>query len=264
MAGKTDIRFEDILEHKRREVEELKRLHRYIDFEKRITRTRPGYFERTLKGAAFPALIAEIKKASPSAGVLCDDFNPLSILESYEDMGAAAVSVLTDERFFQGSLSVFEDVRRATDLPLLRKDFILDEMQVLESAAAGADAFLLITAALEDRRLSKLMELGKSAGCSPLVEVHTEDELKRALDAGAGLIGVNNRNLKTFEVSLEVSLKLLPLVPDGLLRVSESGIRFGEEIRRLRDAGADAFLIGTSLVASPDRRRVFREMLHEN
>ena len=195
-----------------------------------------------------PAIIAEVKKASPSAGVIAENFDPAAIASSYEQGGAAALSVLTDQQFFQGSLEHLDEARQATRLPVLRKDFTLDRYHLLEAAAAGADAVLLIVAALPNFQLRELLEQAEELDLEALVEVHSEDELYRAIDVGASLIGINNRNLKTLEVSLETSLQLAAKVPPSALWISESGIRTPEDMRRLMDAGCRAFLIGESLM----------------
>jgi indole-3-glycerol phosphate synthase len=200
-----------------------------------------------------PAVIAEIKKASPSSGVIREDFDPLAIAREYEDSGAAALSVLTEVQHFQGGLEILAQLRWYSKLPLLRKDFIIDPYQVLEARHAGADAVLLIAALLDKDLLKSLRVEAESLGMEALVEVHDEAELKKALDSGATLIGVNNRDLRTFEVSLEVSVALARMLPKEVLAVSESGIRAADDIKRLSDAGYRAFLVGEPLIraASP-------------
>jgi len=200
------------------------------------------------------ALIAEVKKASPSAGVICKDFDPVRIAIEYERAGASCLSVLTDEYFFQGDLEYLRDIRAAVKLPLLRKDFIIDERQILEAAEWGADAILLIVAILDDARLRHFHTLAAEAGLAALVEVHDETELDRALAIGAPLIGVNNRDLKTFQVSLGTTeriaarLRNAPDAPDGALLVSESGIHTRADAERVARCGAGAVLVGESLV----------------
>jgi len=197
---------------------------------------------------ARPAIISEIKKASPSAGVIADDFDPAGIASGYEEGGAAALSVLTDQQFFQGSLEDLEVARSATNLPVLRKDFTFDRYQLVQASVSGADAILLIVAALTDYELLDLMSQARELALDALVEVHNEPELDRALTAGVDLIGVNNRNLKTMEVSLDTSLALAKKIPADVLSVSESGIRSADDIRRLMDVGYGGFLIGESLM----------------
>lgn len=201
-----------------------------------------------------PAVIAELKKASPSKGVLREDFDPASLAKQYEHGGAAALSVLTDEPFFQGKLEHLGAARAATTLPALRKDFTLDEYHVVEAAAHGADAILLIASILEEREIRNLRELAARYRMAALIEVHDQRELTTALAAGADIIGVNNRDLRTFEVNLETSLRLAEQMPDGVLKISESGIHSRGDIQRLKDAGFGAFLIGEHLLqaASPE------------
>ena len=199
------------------------------------------------------ALIAEVKKASPSAGVICPDFDPVHIAKQYEAAGADCVSVLTDEKFFQGSLDYLRQIRSAIALPLLRKDFIIDERQILEAIEWGADAVLLIVAILDDARLRRFHTLATEAGLAALVEVHDETELNRATAIGAQLIGVNNRDLKTFKVDLAVTERLsaqLKSNTDGprALLVAESGIHTREDVMRLAQCGAGAVLVGESLM----------------
>jgi indole-3-glycerol phosphate synthase len=213
--------------------------------------------------ARQPAIIAEIKKASPSKGVLQVDFDPVRQAQAYEAGGAAALSVLTDQNFFQGSLEHLRQARAATELPVLRKDFILHPLQVLESAAAGADAILLIAAVLTAEEVRTLQELAHQWGMAALVEVHDEQELDRALAAGARIIGVNNRNLSTFEVTLETSLRLARRIPDPIVRVAESGISSRQEIQRLQAAGFQAFLIGEWLMRSPSPQEALADLISQ-
>lgn len=189
-------------------------------------------------------IIAEIKHRSPSKGIIREDFNPVAIAESYEQAGAAAMSVLAEEDFFGGSLDYLRAIRERVNAPLLRKDFIFDEYQIYESVAAGADAVLLIVAVLDDELLERLIGLANETGLDALVEVHTADEMKRATLAGARIIGVNNRDLTTFAVDLNTSFQLAQLAPASATLVSESGIRTGEDIRNLKSAGFSSFLIG--------------------
>jgi indole-3-glycerol phosphate synthase len=209
-----------------------------------------------------PAIIAEIKKASPSKGLLQADFHPAVIAHQYEQGGAACLSVLTDKANFQGSLHDLEAARAASELPVLRKDFTIDRLQIFEAAAHGADAILLIAAILEDAALRQFRELAHSLGLAALVEVHDHDELSKAIDSGAEIIGVNNRNLATFEVSLDTSLRLSYLMPAGVTRVTESGIFTRLHVETLSAAGFHAFLIGESLMKAPDPSAALRSLLH--
>ena len=207
-----------------------------------------------------PAIIAEIKQASPSKGLLTDDFDPPAIAKDYEQGGAAALSVLTDEKFFQGGLTDLCAARAATALPALRKDFILEESQVAEAAAHCSDAILLIAAILPTVRLRELREYAEQFRMAALVEVHDERELEIALASGAAIIGVNNRDLRTFQVSLETSLRLAAQIPPGILKVSESGIASAADIAQLRAAGFDAFLVGERLMTAPNRVEALRSL----
>lgn len=219
---------------------------------------------RSLKRALMtlsPAVIAEIKKASPSAGSLREDFDALRIGDEYEEAGAAAISVLTEGRHFQGNLETLARLRWRVKLPLLRKDFIIDPYQVLESRHAGADALLLITALLETDDLKRLRVEAERLGMDALVEVHDEEELRRALDAGASLIGVNSRNLRTFEVSLDVALNFAPLIPKDVVAVAESGIHSAQDLRRLSDAGYRGFLIGEHFMRAASPGAALNEMV---
>jgi len=206
-------------------------------------------------------VIAELKPASPSRGVIRDPFDPVELGTSLEAAGAAALSVLTEGAFFGGSLKNLRDARKSIQLPVLRKDFIFDTWQVWETRANDADSFLLIVAALQDAQLVELIALGRELRMEPVVEVHTAEELDRALRAGAKIVGVNNRNLKTLDVRVETSLELIEQIPDECIAVSESGIRTADEIAKLRAAGFDAFLIGTSLMLAPDPAVALGELL---
>jgi indole-3-glycerol phosphate synthase len=206
-------------------------------------------------------VIAELKPASPSRGVLRDPFDAAALAQSLEAAGAAALSVLTESEFFRGSLKNMRDARKATQLPVLRKDFVFDSWQVWESRANDGDSFLLIVATLGDALLRDLMALARELRMEPLVEIHTAGELDRALAADARIIGVNNRDLKTLEVRPETSFELISRIPEECIAVSESGIRTPGELSQLRAAGFDAFLIGTRLMLSPDPGEALRALL---
>jgi indole-3-glycerol phosphate synthase len=207
-----------------------------------------------------PAVIAEIKKASPSRGVLCEDFNPGAQARAYFAGGAAALSVLTDKEYFQGSLGDLKTARATAPLPVLRKDFTIDEIDVVEAAAAGADAVLLIAAILTAREIAQFRRTAQQYGMAALVEIHDEAELDKALEAGADLIGVNNRDLRTFEVSLETAERLAPRLPREAVRVAESGIHGRADVERLTAAGYQAFLVGEHLMRSGDPKRAIEEL----
>jgi indole-3-glycerol phosphate synthase len=195
------------------------------------------------------SVIAEIKKASPSAGTIRSEFEPAKIASAYAKADADAISVLTEQDFFKGSPAHLRLAKRnATDLPVLRKDFICDEFQVLESRIMGADSFLLICAMLTEKKLLRLLQLGRSLGMEPLVETHDSEDLQMALDSGARIVGINNRNLRTFEVDIRTSLELAGKIPDGIIKVSESGIKTPDDSRLLREAGFDAILVGETLM----------------
>ena len=220
-------------------------------------------FEAALRSrvaAGTAAVIAEVKKASPSKGVLRADFEPATIARSYEAGGAACLSVLTDERFFQGSTAYLEQARAACTLPVLRKDFIVDEVQVHEARAMGADCVLLIAACLDDAELADLDACARAHGMDVLVEVHDAAELERALALRTRLVGVNNRNLRSFEVSLDTTLDLLPRVPGDRLLVTESGILARADVQRMRAAGVHAFLVGEAFMRAPEPGTALAEL----
>ena len=211
--------------------------------------------------SSSPAIISEIKKASPSKGLLIENFRPAELAQSYECGGAAALSVLTDRDFFQGSLDDLRTARAACTLPVLRKDFTIAEYHVLEAAAAGADAILLIAAILDESEMRAFRELASEFGMAALVEAHNESEIEKSLHSGAEIIGINNRDLRTFHVSLDVSIGLAPKIPAGIIKVSESGISNAEHIQRLMAAGYDAFLVGERLVRSEDATLALKELV---
>ena len=241
---------DQILSSTRRRVEETRSRADVRDMERRAAQhTVRGFRRRLLEvSQTGVAVIAELKKASPSKGLIRADFDAAALAKELEAAGAAALSVLTDAEYFQGSLENLQRASSATNLPCLRKDFIVDDFQILEARAYGADAVLLIVAGLEQNELLRLAAKAREMGLDVLCEVHDEEELKRALDAGCDTIGVNNRNLQTFEVDLNTSLRLAVLMPASVLRVAESGIRCGADLAKLRAAGFSAFLIGESLM----------------
>lgn len=206
-------------------------------------------------------VIAELKKASPSLGLIREEYAPSALADQLQNAGAAALSVLTEEDFFSGSLADLKDARKVAQIPVLRKDFIIDPWQVWEARAAGADSFLLIAAVLRDELLSELLQLGRSLKMEPLVEVHSRAELDRVLGLGARIIGVNNRDLRNFEVHLETSIELVEAIPEDCVAVSESGLRTHDDLARLRGAGFDAFLIGEHLMKSADPGATLRTFL---
>jgi len=247
-----------IVEHKRAEL--VQDRARRGELERRAS-DRSDYrdFRKALT-ARVPAIIGEIKKASPSKGVLADQFDPASIARMYSSGGAAALSVLTDRQFFQGALADLEAARAAVSLPVLRKDFTLDEFHVIEAAAHGADAILLIAALLEEKELRSLRELAGQYRMAALVEVHDSFELEAALGSGAEIVGVNNRNLHTFDVTLETSLQVAARIPANVVKVSESGIHSRADVARLTDAGFQAFLVGEHLMKSADPSEALKEL----
>jgi indole-3-glycerol phosphate synthase len=233
-----------------RRVSESRRTADLRGMERAAAQHTPRGFRKQLRRVSRSgiAIIAELKKASPSKGLIRTDFQAAELARELEHAGAAALSVLTDEEFFQGSLANLQQAAAASTLPCLRKDFIVDEFQIVEARANGADAILLIVAALEQLDLRSLAQSACNHGLDVLCEAHDEQELKRALDAGCDLIGINSRNLRTFEVDLSTPFRLAEKMPASCLRVAESGIRSGADIGRLRAAGYDAFLIGESLM----------------
>jgi indole-3-glycerol phosphate synthase len=209
----------------------------------------PLNFMKALSSSGL-SVISEIKKASPSAGTISDDFNPVNIAESYLKGGADAVSVLTDRKYFKGDIDYIRDVRDILTIPILRKDFIIDPVQIYEARAYGADTFLLISAILEKGEIEDLTGLGRELGMEPLVESHNIEELQKTVSAGSRIIGINNRNLHNFEVDISLSEKLFPLIPPEALSVAESGIHTAEDAMRMKDAGFSAILVGESLMRS--------------
>jgi len=253
-----------ILETKREELDSRRRATPLAELKARIADASPTRgFHQALRRTPNPvALIAEIKRASPSKGVIREDFEPLRVAQQYHEAGADALSVLTDEPHFQGKPEYLTHTRARVPLPALRKDFLLDAYQVYESRAMGADAILLIVAVVPDpAQLHDLRALAESLGMDTLVEVHDEWELETAVESGATLIGVNNRDLRTFEVSLATTLRLLRYFPDGITRVSESGIETAHDVQRLHAAGVHALLVGETLMRTADPVALVREWM---
>ncbi len=256
-------RLEEIVAHTRLQLADRKSSASTREIEAAAERHRPRGFRGSLQRAANAgtAIIAELKKASPSKGLIRAEFPVAELAANLQRAGAAALSVLTDQKYFQGSLENLAIASQATAIPCLRKDFIVDEFQLLEARAHGADAVLLIVAALPQQELTSLHRRALELQLDVLCEVHDAEELQRALDAGCETIGVNNRNLHTFKVDLKTSLQLAELIPSGIVKVAESGIESGEDIARLRAAGFDAFLIGESLMRAADPGEALRELL---
>jgi indole-3-glycerol phosphate synthase len=254
---------DQIVERTRKRVFDAKAGAELRELERRAAEHQPRGFRRALvqKSGDGVAVIAELKKASPSKGVIRAVFDPAGLARELEAAGAAALSVLTDEEFFQGSLENLREASAAVRLPCLRKDFIVDEFQLLEARASAADAVLLIVAALEQSDLVKLARRAREHGLDVLCEVHDADELARALDAGCDLVGVNTRDLRTFEVKLATALQLATRFPANVVRVAESGIHSAEDIAKLRGAGYQAFLVGESLMRAERPGEALRTLL---
>ena len=241
---------------KQEEVQQARRVRSLADLHSDVAQAPPvrafGAALQAKVAAGQPAVIAEVKKASPSKGVLREYFVPADIARSYEAGGAACLSVLTDVQFFQGSTAYLQQARAASSLPVLRKDFIIEPYQVVEARAMGADCILLIAACLDDAQMAELEACALELGLDVLVEVHDAAELERALRLKTPLVGVNNRNLRTFEVSLDTTLELRDRIPAGRLLVTESGILGREDVRRMRAAGVHAFLVGEAFMRAPE------------
>ena len=249
----------------RRRVADAKRSADLRQLEQRAERHAPRGLRCALaaKSQTGPAIIAELKKASPSRGLIRASFNPTSLAEELETAGAAALSVLTDEEFFQGSLENLERASASVKLPCLQKDFIVDEFQLLQARACGADAILLIVVVLSQVELIALSKKSRALGLDVLCEAHNEEELSRAVDAGSDLVGVNNRDLRTFKVDVQTALRLADLIPQNVISVAESGIGNGADIARLRAAGYEAFLIGESLMKAESPGEALKSLLSD-
>jgi len=255
---------DQIVRDKAPEIEELQDEYDLVDYIQEameIEDHRP--FREALTSSDRLALIAEVKKASPSAGVIREDFDPVALARAYEEAGASAISVITERNYFQGQLEFIEKIREATSLPILRKDFITDEYQVVESKLAGADAVLLICSILDWRRVLSLMSLTERLNMECLVEIHNARELDIALIAGARLIGINNRDLQTLEVDVQTTPRLIKHIRDPIPTVSESGISKPEDLALVKEAGCQAVLIGHSLLQQGDVKAAVRELFAE-
>lgn len=253
---------DEIIAYKKEELAETKRRKSLADIKAQVAEAEHARgFASALSTAGGIKLIAEVKKASPSKGVICDDFDPVKIADVYASSGASCISVLTEQKYFQGRLEYLDDIRKSVGLPLLRKDFIIDEYQIYETRAAGADAILLISACLEKRQMGDYLGIAKKIGLDVLVESHTYKELDKALLAGAMLVGINNRDLATFTVSLQTTLDLLKDIPDDRTVVSESGIKNRDDVIMLEKAGVDAVLVGESLMREKDIGKKVKELL---
>jgi indole-3-glycerol phosphate synthase len=259
-------KLDEILAHTLEVVAERKAAADRAFLEARAAEHTPRGFAEALRttSATGPAVIAEIKKASPSKGLIRADFDPVALARTFELAGAAALSILTDEKFFQGSLTNLLRASGAVSIPCLRKDFILDPFQILEARASGADAILLIVAALTDAQLIELRDTAQAYSLDVLCETHSRQEMDRALNLGFSLIGVNSRDLRTFDVRPALLFELAKAAPAGTLLVAESGIRTEEDVARLRDAGYRAFLIGESLMRQPDPAAALATLVHRD
>ncbi len=249
---------DEIIKHKKEELKEAKSEFPIIELKKRLDDLPPtkgfkkAFLSSTLDREPLTRIVAEIKRASPSKGIIRNDFDPVKIARIYEGEGATAISVLTEVHFFKGSADHLQLIRKAVKIPLLRKDFIFDEYQIYEARVWGADAVLLISAILDINELRELINLSRDLGLDCLLEVHNQKELEKVLDTEAEMIGINNRDLQSFEVEINNTLKLIPMIPKGKIIISESGINTREEIIRLQEAGVDGFLIGEALIREPD------------
>jgi indole-3-glycerol phosphate synthase len=253
---------DEIVATKHREIAEARQRVSLAELERQLRSAPPVRdFRAALEAAPGMAVIAEVKRASPSAGLIREDFDPVAIARIYEQNGASCISVLTDAPYFQGRLDYLRAVRQAVGVPVLRKDFLLDDYQLVEARCAGADAVLLIAEILDDASLRQLLSKTRRLGMQALVELYDAENLPRVLDAGAKLVGVNNRDLRSFVTRLEHTLDLAPHLPAECCLVSESGIRTHEDIKRLQTAGVRAVLVGETLMRAPDIGAQLRELL---
>ncbi|MDQ3636184.1 MAG: indole-3-glycerol phosphate synthase TrpC [Acidobacteriota bacterium] len=267
MSDKPTI-LQEIFAQKKIRVEEAKQGFEYGEFVKRAKKFRkdeiPNRFSKAFSDKSKINIIAEIKRASPSKGIINDSFDVGEVATNYQEFGATAISVLTEEDYFKGNIEDLITARNLTDLPILRKDFVFDEFQIYEAALIGADAILLIVAMLEDEDLQKLYALACDLGLDVLVETHNLEELVRAIQLGAKIIGVNNRNLHNFEVSLDVSRKLVEHKPNDVLFICESGLSNEEELAEMKELGFDGFLIGESLIKAENTGKMLESLVWTN
>jgi len=255
---------DEIVEYKNGELKKSKEQLPFSELEKRLDGlTLPLDFYSLATNESSIKVISEIKKASPSKGIICENFDPVRIARSYEDNGASAISILTDEKFFQGSLKYLSEIRKEVNIPLLRKDFTIDPYQIFESRLYGADIVLLIVAILDKSRIKEYLGIVDSLDMNAIVEVHNREELETALDTGCRIIGINNRNLKTFDVDLSTTVELIKYIPEDVLVISESGISNPDDIKMLRNLGVNTFLIGESFMKSSDPGIKLREYLDQ-
>lgn len=253
---------DEIIEHKLKEVASAKAKTPFEELQSQLADAPPvRSFYKALSSGTNPGLIAEVKKASPSAGIIRDDFSPVEIAKTYESAGANCLSVLTDENFFQGHLDFLRQIRSEVSIPVMRKEFIIDRYQILEARVAGADCCLLIAECLDDAQLQDLHDYAHQLGMDTLIELYEPANLSRVLNTGGKLIGINNRDLRTFATSLEHTFELKKKIPDDVLLVSESGIRTHEDIVRLRNAGVGGVLVGESLMRKPDIGAAVKELM---
>ena len=255
----------EIIEEKRKEIESSKSKISQEELVSRVNNLkscrRHNLFKNSISKPNKIHLIAEVKKASPSAGVIREDFDPVKIASIYEANGASAISVLTDEKFFKGKLSDLESIKKSVSLPVLRKDFIIDEYQIYESILAGADAALLIADLLSIEELNKFIEIGRQFHIDFLVEVHSEEDVKKAMDSECEIVGINNRDLHTFKVDIKTTPRLLKILPEKKIVVSESGIKTRKDVSYLKSLGVNAVLIGEVFMGSDDIGKKVRELI---
>jgi indole-3-glycerol phosphate synthase len=253
---------DEILERKRREVADARQRRTFSALEQQLPLAPPVRgFLKALQSATPPALIAEVKKASPSAGLIRPDFDPVAIANLYESAGAACLSVLTDEKYFQGHLNYLRDIRQQVSIPVMRKEFIIDRYQIAEARLAGADCVLLIAECLDDALMQDLYDYARRLGMDVLIELYDVENVSRVLATGTQLLGINNRDLRTFVTSLEHTFRVKQLIPDDVLLVSESGIATHADVIRLREGGVGAVLVGESLMRKPDVTAAVHELM---